>query len=172
MKCSILDHIKQKDFATIYEEVTASFKSKNGFIILKAQKCGELKWPDEIGVYVVRKIKTNEVIYIGMTGSFSQKGQLNTKQRLSSRPDRWNPYRFEETGVHKDKFLYGPDYKKHEDRSRRPSNYLYEIPIAEVEIDCFLLNGEDRLAPAFVEGLLIQAYLQENGCLPTANNKF
>lgn len=171
-KWNIIDDLKQTSFIEIYEGLVSSFKRLDGFKKVTGQSCKELAWPKETGVYVVRKTQTNEVLYIGMTGSFSQQGKMNTKQRLNTRPNRWNPYRFGKTGDQKDKFLYGPDYKKHDDKNKPPSKYLNEVPIGEVEIDCFLLNGEDRLAPAFVESLLIQAFLQEKGCLPVANNKF
>jgi hypothetical protein len=169
---NILDTISKKSFSQTYQDLTTWFKNKRRFKTLRASTCKGLLWPKDPGAYVIKEIKKKKILYIGMTGSFSNDGQMKGKQGLHTRPHRWNPYCFSETEPDSNKFCYGPVFETGERKIDRPSDYKKKIPIHEIEVDCFIVSKSERISPAFIESLLLQAFLADNGFLPEGNNKF
>lgn len=156
-------------FNSNYNAAKALFQSNGHFRQLSATTCKGLAWPSENGVYIVWQISpVDEVLYIGMTGKFSQKGKMSGPG-LKGRKNRWTPYLFDETA---DVFSFGPRYAKGEKRDKAPKKgYSHSIVIANIRIDCFEYSTTHKMAPAFLEALLLQGFLMQHGCLPRANQK-
>jgi len=159
-------------FDSIFESVKEVYLRKNRFISIRAATCNEISWPQTRGVYVIWKASSNEkhVVYIGMTGKVSSNGMLSGKQTLSDRKTRWSPYKFDNKF---NEFKFAPLYERHESRNSAPSKgYKNSISIASITIDCFLFDANEKLAPTFLESLLLQGFLLQFETLPPANNNF
>jgi hypothetical protein len=161
-----------KSFLTYYSEAKSFFKKKKCFSELSAVTCKKLAWPSAPGVYVVWKndLEKRTVIYIGMTGKFDKKGRMRSTQGLKGRANRWTPYRFDNKN---NCFSYDPLYVKGESRNDPPKNgYKQKIDINNVIVSCFIYDTNKKMAPAFLESLLLQAFLMQYDRLPAANNEF
>lgn len=157
-------------FDTYYASAKALFTSKGRFQTLSATTCTALQWPRDNGIYIVWQTPPpSEVLYIGMTGKFSQAGTM-AGPGLKARKARWMPYRFDETV---EAFCFGPKYAKGENKQKGPpkAGYSKSIPIPNISIDCFKYDTTSRMAPALLESLLLQGYLMQFGRLPLANNE-
>jgi hypothetical protein len=142
-------------FDSYYGSAKALFASKGRFQTLSETTCERLPWPGDNGVYIVWQTSPSaEVLYIGMTGKFSQAGTMSGPG-LKARKARWTPYRFDETA---NAFCFGPKYAKGENRMKGPpkAGYSRSIPISNIRIDCFEYDTTNRMAPAFLESLLLQ----------------
>jgi hypothetical protein len=157
-------------FETYYASAKSYFENRNMFYELSGEQSSGLDWPNNPGVYIVwhkSEINTN-VLYIGMTGKFKNGEKMSANQGLKGRRNRWTPYRFTEMA-----FLYDPKYEKCESRNKQPNNgYANSVAINEIRVDCFVYDTDCRMAPAFLEALLLQGYLMQYGGLPKANNEF
>jgi hypothetical protein len=169
---NILSNLNQKSFPEFYKEIINWFKSKSKFKCIRSNTCKGLRWPSDSGVYVIKEIETGKPLYIGMTGYFSGEGKFSDKQGLDKRAARWNPYCFSKSGPNRNKFCYGPLYEKKESRQNPPKDYREKLLIKEIEVDCLLVSKDERIAPAFIESLLLQVFLAYYGKLPKGNNKF
>lgn len=159
-------------FDSIFEITKKIYSSKGGFKSIRSSTCKSINWPKNPGVYVIRDIcgDGDQVIYIGMTGKFETNGNFKGKQGLSHRKTRWNPYRFDDL---ENMFQYRPNYERFESKNSAPKEgYEKNIDIDQIEIDCFIFERNEKLAPTFLESLLLQSYLLQYEKLPPANNSF
>lgn len=154
------------------------FDERGSLAVLDGKSCSfkAKSWPKVPGVYVVRKIGSGDIIYIGMTGALTRNssGEIGLGGGiLSKRAARWDPYFFNhDPGVLA--FEYGPNFAP---RNKKPkpskSNYLEKFSFSEISIDCYCLGQAGAvIAPAFLESLMLQSFISENKFLPPANNKF
>lgn len=160
-------------FARFYQDLVKLFSSRLRFVRMKAGFFTRKNWPKGSGVYVIWKVvgKSRELIYIGKTGTYRRVGKLvginNEQNKFKERMARWTPYCF-----FAECFYYGPQFKgSAKPKPNDDSNYGECIPISEIEID-FFVCGTGSVAPAFLESLLLQIYMDEHLALPPANNEF
>jgi len=102
---------------------------------------------DKHGVYVIRQESTSEVLYVGKSGTVDQRG------------------RFKDQNI--------PDRLKNV-KGRVSSNAWFSSLVEEkgpLIIEYVFLAATPK-APALAEALLLQAYLNEHGCLPYCNRLF
>lgn len=128
-------------------------------------------WPKEAGVYVIRRAKSEgPAIYVGMVGRLGEKGRLVTKSGLNKRVYRWTPYFFDAKEKY---FRYGPRCSSSKSKTEHlKAGYNSKIPFKDLEVDCLSINAKDRVAPAAIEAVLLQAHLEQFDCLPLANRQF
>jgi hypothetical protein len=111
-----------------------------------------------------------------MTGKYKRESDgtavLADKQNgFRERGTRYHPYSFTSDGPWANHYEYDPQYSVNDIRKAPPQDrYNEHIPIKEISIDCFVLGQESRIAPAFLEALLLQYYIEFEGRLPVANN--
>jgi hypothetical protein len=101
----------------------------------------------QYGVYIVRQKITQHILYIGKAGTINQKGVFG-KQDI-------------------------PKRLKNVKGNNKPSNiWFLEMMEAygRLIVEYILLN-ETPHSPALVEGILLQAYLNENDRLPEKNSE-
>ncbi len=129
--------------------VKGHFTFKRGEILSEKSK-GVPKLP---GVYYIID-STNvgdELLYAGKSGTIRQNGTCS-KQLLRGRINK------KQDGIKRQRYFE----KKMEENN-----------ILEISIYWFVTFYEEhRDLPAFVEGLLVQRYFEENGSLPPWNKKF
>ena len=93
------------------------------------------------------------------------------KNGFRSRATRYHPYSFTREGTYKDYFEFAPLHSLSQIKQAPPEDrYAEHVPIKDLSIDCFVLGRESRIAPAFLEALLLQYYIEFEGRLPMANN--
>jgi hypothetical protein len=127
-------------------------------------------WPKEAGVYVIRCKPEGPAIYVGMTGHVGKTGRLITKSGLNKRVYRWTPYFFD---TKEGCFRHGPRCSSSKSKKEHlKSGYTSQIAFEDLLIDCLTIGVNDRVAPAAIEALLLQAHLDQYGCLPKANRQF
>jgi hypothetical protein len=131
-------------------------------------------WPDGCGVYLIWR-KCNEVrelLYIGKTGTLKPRVEglpqiRDFEQGFRKRLERWTPYSF-----FQEHFCYCPKFGGNKKPSPHlEANYSERVPLSEIEID-FFICPDLKLAPAYLEALLLQSYIATNMRLPPANNSF
>ena len=157
-------------FETYYKSAKDIFVSNGHFHELTSTTCKGLIWPKNHGVYVVWQIKpTVEVLYIGMTGKFSQAG-IMSGPGLNARTVRWTPYCFDMTA---NTFCFGPNPVNGQNslKQQQKAGYRHRVSVSDIRIECFEYFTTHRMAPAFLEALLLQGYLMQHGKLPLANNE-
>ena len=169
------------NFKKYYEEIKTEFVSNNQFSLIKANS-HQIEWPNSSGVYVIWKKLSNgmdKLIYIGMTGKFSnKKGAIHFNgESFRSRFRRWTPYRFcehEKDGEMKFHFRYGPKESNTNKQGKIKYDsdaYNYSVSYMNLEIHCFHINAEhSNYTPILLESLLLTKYLKTTGELPLANN--
>jgi hypothetical protein len=99
------------------------------------------------GVYVIRQQSTHEVLYIGKSGTINRQGRFKDQDipgRLKNTKDKLSA-----------KEWFGSLVQK---KGALVIEYVFLAPSPK--------------SPALVEAMLLQAYLNENGCLPLRNNEF
>ena len=166
-------------FIASYKNLCDEFSKSNRLLTVEGMghSCSDLPWPDGVGVYVVRQ-NPDQVIYIGMTGKFKRESDGaavldDNKNGFRSRATRYHPYSFTREGTYKDHFEFAPLHPLAEIKEAPPKErYAEHFPIKDLSIDCFVLGRESRIAPAFLEALLLQYYIEFEGRLPVANNAF
>ena len=102
---------------------------------------------EKYGVYIVRKQDTQEVLYIGKSGTVDSNGEY--KNQTQDIPGRLTNIR----GIFKSNDWF--------------RNLLQEKGTLKIEY-IFLPTSK---SPSFVEKALLQAYLNEYSCLPYKNNE-
>ena len=109
---------------------------------------------DQIGVYIWENNKTKEILYIGMAGKVKTNGEFVNhsvqKRLLASRG----------------KDLLGKDIQT----NQYIKDILNQDNIDEMNIHVFHLKSNQ--IPGYIEAVLINAYFQENNCLPRYNSNF
>ncbi len=127
-------------------------------------------WPKKAGVYVIRCKPEGPAIYVGMTGRVGKTGRLITKSGLNTRVYRWTPYYFDTKEGY---FRYAPRCSSSSSKKEcLKLGYASQIALKDLQIDCFTIGVKDRIAPAAIEAHLLQAHLDQYGCLPKANRQF
>ena len=134
-------------------------------------------WTKGSGVYLIRLKEHKsfkDTLYIGKTGKIIAPDinilTLN-KGCLSKRIYRNTPYCFQNKGIYKDFFEYGP---KPGNLSKYPigERYKYKIPFSEIEIVTFSTDKiELEISPALIESLLLNIHVQKLKFLPLANQE-
>jgi len=159
------------EFNTWYDGLRGLFLSKSRFFTTT----NKIIWPAGSGVYVIWNgpIDCKELLYIGMTGTYRRPKDvgapvINREPRgFAARVNRWTPYCFFD-----DNFSYGPVFSGNKKPiGNNQTNYRETIPISEITID-FFVCGTDSVAPAFLESLLLQVYMNHRKDIPPANNAF
>lgn len=159
-------------FDTYYTSAKSYFANNGRFHELMGATCEALNWPANPGVYIVwdRSLSPQVVLYIGMTGKFSNAGMMFANQGLRGRMNRWTPYMF---NAQLNCFSYNPQYERGESRNNPPAmGYAVNVNILDIRVDCFEYDTGLRMAPAFLEALLLQGHLMQYGRLPSGNNEF
>ncbi len=98
------------------------------------------------GVYVVRQKTSNDVLYVGKSGSIDRRGQFKS-QDIPARLKNVKP-------------------------NGAPANAWFGSLVEEkgpLSVHYVLLE-RTPVSPALAEAILLQAYLDENGCLPYRND--
>lgn len=159
------------DFITSYGGINNLFLSKNRFFSC----AGQINWPTGSGVYVIwmDSMDRKTLLYIGMTGTYRRPTTfevpvINQETRgFARRAFRWTPYCF-----FPGHFSYGPNFTGNKKPvQNNESNYRVTIPISAIAID-FFVCGTSNVAPAFLEALLLQLYMDYYKDIPPANNAF
>lgn len=147
-----------KDFKLFYRILTKKLNSGGFYISITPTTTKSLKslWPANHGVYVIREKATNDLIYVGKAGTF-KKGKL-VGNLIDGTNNRRFPYQF----TNKNEFAYNFNSK---------SGVKY-IPLADLLIDCFVVDKFEFDAPASLESMILQAHLMCYKNLPFANNAF
>lgn len=169
------------NFKKYYEEIKNEFVINRQFSIIKGT-ANPIVWPNSSGVYVIWEKLANgmdKLIYIGMTGKFSNKNGVVhfNEASFKTRGKRWTPYRFceEEYDLEmKFHFRYGPkesNTTKQGQIKYFSDAYNYSVSYINLEIHCFHINAEHSIySPILLESLLLTKYLKATGTLPIANN--
>ena len=116
---------------------------------------------DGPGVYLIWKEGEKRPLYIGSAGKVSKKleiGKSTVKKRMFQAS---TPYHFDKN---KPILRFCP-----KDATVPPSGYSHSIPVPELRIGVFITPP--NLAPAVLEHLLIQGFINQFGDLPEANQK-
>jgi hypothetical protein len=119
--------------------------------------------PATRGVYLIWRKAEKELIYIGCSGKIKNgmiSGAGDVRKRLFG-PSTYTPYIFEQK-----LFKYGPVSRT---SGGRPANYDKSISINEIQIS--VISTPEKVAPAALEHLLIQGYINQHGNLPEANRE-
>ena len=176
------EYVKQKEpnFTLLYASTCSLFKDISAFDSIKGNTYKDLEWPKGVGVYAIWKISLNieeALIYIGMTGKINQ--QVNGEAKLfdaengfSKRALRYHPYSFTQKGSYKDYFEYEPKHSlKTIKKAPLEDRYAVHVPLKDIKVDCFQIPERLKLAPSFLEALLLQSYFSSYNSLPIANNQ-
>ena len=133
----------------IYREMLNTKNGKQEF-----NKVIRAKVQNQIGVYLWENSKTKEILYIGMAGKVKPNGEFVNhsvqKRLLASRG----------------KDLLGKDIQT----NQYIKDILNQDNIEELNIHVFHLK--ENQIPGYIEAVLINAYFQENKCLPRYNSNF
>ena len=179
-----LDHLlgcNRPTFDEFYAALRVYFETSRHFHVLEADHCEALPWPEGQGVYTVwlkeNGLTSPMLVYVGMTGKF---GNANGYAVLSDnlngfrrRLTRTHPYSFTSIGLFADHFEFGPLFSlKKMAGAPFEARYIHRYPIRDLEIHCFVAEPDFKIAPAFVEALILQHYISSQGRMPEANNKF
>lgn len=170
---------KCDNFEGFYEQICNKFNSWNRLQVVCGESCESLRWPEGIGVYLIRRKEGDgEVVYVGMTGKIirsteGEVGLADNTDGFKKRSQRWHPYCFTKSGNFENHFEYGPNFNVNDLRCQpEEKRYKNHIPIGDIEADCFVLGKGSMIAPAFLESLILQSYFSHKGTLPVGNNQF
>jgi hypothetical protein len=167
MVSSLISGAVKNPFDVYYDSAKTLFSNVGNFKeLLKSDIFKKENWSDKPGVYVVWDTTTakEKVVYIGMTGKYGQEGFMNGAN-LQSRLTRYTPYSFNPKS---NNFSYGIQCTP----SKKISSYSVSIPAKNLKVSCFTYTEDMRMAPAFLEALLLQGFLMQYGKLPAANQEF
>jgi hypothetical protein len=179
---SVFDTLGQTHVADVQSTIEGVFSTNNRLSLIVGDSFDDLKaadWPKGSGVYVVRcrgNDTPSTILYIGKTGKLkaAAAGEVSLNSgSLEKRLQRCTPYCFQSKGPYENHFEYGPNFgvnqipkEPYEDR------YKKHLPLAEIEVVTFSTAGiETEVSPAFLETLLLTAYVANEGCLPPANQE-
>ena len=170
------------DFDNVYKSCCNIFNDNNALFSISGDKYEELEkqWPRGVGVYAVWRVSSennDELLYIGMTGKIKKNFESNTKllepeNGFSKRALRYHPYSFTKNGPNKNHFEYGPKFPIQKIKKVHPEKrYSSKIPLCNIRVDCFKISDHLKLAPSFLEALLLQEYFNKYNFLPKGNNQ-
>jgi len=162
-----------------FAAVEAYFNGQGRLFVVHAAMAISLRFPLGTGVYVVRKrtyAGLGDIVYIGKAGKLQNarcRFQMNCG-KLPNRLPRWHPYCYQIAGPYANHFEFGPNFGVNElKRQPFPGRYKQHVPLRDLETACFVTDREEQeIAPAFLEGLLLQFIIREVGNLPPGNNEF
>ena len=167
------------DFESFYKHVVESMDKQKRYKHFCPADNNGLNWPKCFGVYVVRmkQLQTNfsdGILYVGMTGKFNNAGKIPPGLGLANRVYRVMPYSFTVDSTGCRYFEYGPKASSVKGVLQlKPSDrYSSKIEMTKLLVDCFTVDRNGLDAPAFLEAVILQAYLLSNKKLPAANNSF
>ena len=115
----------------------------DSFRICTLSHFDSISFPEKYGVYIIRNKGTNEIVYIGKSGTITREGKYKGQNMVG---------RLTNT------------------RGDTPSNRWFSnlcIEIGSIIVEYIFLPTSK--SPAFVESTLLQAYLNEHHCLPLKN---
>lgn len=157
------------EYDSVYDAIREYFLEYQCFFTVADGFCTRVNWPKHPGAYVIRHVNQGTV-YIGMTGKVANGGLIEGQQTFVQRKYRWTPYRFD---CPQNQLRLSPEYAKGESRGAPPAaGYGVNIPFGDVVVDCICCPITENIAPAFVEALLLQMYLNQYGHLPLGNQAF
>lgn len=178
----VFDVIGQTCVADLHSAVEGLFSANNRLSMILGDSFSDFKkadWPKGSGVYVVR-LRSNAapsgILYIGKTGKFKAtapgKVELNSGS-LEQRLQRSTPYCFQRKGPYENHFEYGPNFGVNQiTKESHKARYQQHLPLGEIEVVTFSTAGiETEISPAFLESLLLTAYLANEDSLPPANQE-
>ncbi len=113
------------------------------------------------GVYTYWKKGAINPFYIGCSGKIDKTSELCGNTMKSRMFQANTPYHFSKT----ENYLFFEPTTA----TVPPAGYQSYFQISEVEIKTIEIT--DKIAPAALEHLLIQGFINEYGCLPLANQK-
>jgi hypothetical protein len=169
----------RSSFNDFYGDLRHCFEAVDCFHIVEADKCKDLPWPKGQGVYAVwlkhGDQDARSLVYVGMTGKF---GHVNgvaslpeTPNGFRKRAERTHPYCFTKKGPFSDSFEFDPLFPlKQIGKAPPETRYNRRLPISNLSIDCFVTEPAHKIAPAFVEALILQQYISSEGRLPEAKS--
>jgi len=141
----------------MYKELT-KFKTTNHFIFTPDNQLDEVCNATEgSGIFLVFQVKEDakELIMVGSTGTVQNNGTLKSKN-----------------GGLYDKIVNGHQFAKTGRKYSWPSQMKLE-KIETLEVHWFeTFGGKHKVIPTYVEGQILQIYLNEFGCLPKWNIAF
>lgn len=111
------------------------------------------------GVYFLMKKGVEQPLYIGSSGKIEQGMQLSGSHIRSRLFNSTTPYHFSD-----DMLQWGPTTA-----TVPPDDYKHSMPLCDVVIT--IIPTGNRIAPAVLEHLLIQGFINEFGDLPECNQK-
>lgn len=171
-----------KDFNTFFEDLRKEFDEAKAYKEIRYPE-GKFKWSEGHGVYTLWKqeIKTDNLIYVGLTGKYTRdtRGKIKLNNgSFKKRDNRYTPYRFCESRKdledYKHTFRYGPKHSKGGEQAKAKYDmdaYSTTISYNEMIIATFELTNKKDYTPALLEALILTRYLSEKGDLPPANNE-
>jgi hypothetical protein len=170
----------RSSFREFYAELRRCFEAVDRFHVVEADNCSKLPWPIGQGVYAIWQGSgrtASSLVYVGMTGKMSNangRTELPDKPKgFRARAERTNPYSFTSKGPFENHFEFGPRFSsKSFGTTPLDSRYDRRLPIGAITIHCFVIESSFKIAPAFLEALILQHYISSEGRLPEANNKF
>jgi hypothetical protein len=112
-----------------------------------------------------------------MTGQFGHANGVASlfedPKGFLKRAGRYHPYSFTRKGPFSEHFAFDPLFPLSKIGAAPPeARYNRRLPISSLSIDCFETKPAHKIAPAFLEALILQQYISSEGRLPEANNKF
>ena len=141
----------------LIQEFINIFDNKGSFELLSNENINEVvlreNVPDEYGVYIIYGIKDNleSIIYIGKSGTLKNNGKFKDqalRKRLTMKQE----------GMKRKDFFVKIINDKNYDKLRFQWFITYDT------------NNNDL--PGYAEAKLIQAYVEDNNCLPLLNKSF
>jgi len=159
-----------KPFDKLLLVLSAAFNGERQLRAIPLNRRGCFTWPKSAGVYVIRRKGRRRSVYVGAVGHIRAKGKKPSSGNFRHRSQRWTPYCFD--NEHR-QFRYGPKGRGAENkRCQLSKGYVDNIDFHSLEIFCFPVAANDRIAPAAVEALLLQMHVEQYGSLPEANQQF
>lgn len=159
-------------FSDVYPHIKQHFEEQSRFVQIDGRACLDRKsWPSNPGVYLVWEAES--LIYIGMTGKVQKsedKCELPPKgSGLRDRLARWDPYCFDEQYQ---VFRYGLARRAPSKKTALEIGYETEVQITNIRVDCFKYLRSENKAPALLESILLQGFINQYDQLPVVNNAF
>jgi hypothetical protein len=138
-----LEELNKSNYRGFFEYIS----STSSFSSISSSHFKNLAIKRKYGIYVVRLQSNREVLYVGKSGSLDKQGRYK---------DQDIPSRLNNT------------------KGKMSANEWFARIVNEkgpLIIEYIFLEPSPE-SPALVEAILLQAYLNENGCLPYLNNGF
>ncbi len=117
----------------------------------------------EQGVYIMLEKGNCKPIYIGCSGKFSTKNKFNSSNVCNRILNSRTPYK-----VKDEELCFEPQERNK--KNKMPQSYGKCIPLKNIDFTVFYTKSQ-KIAPACIEHLLIQSYINEFYKLPKVNRK-